>query len=172
MLNFDGEEEESDSSSDEDDDEDDFDIYAMIRSKSCNKKSKKEEKSSDSDNSEESEEKKSESEEGDDIESVLYGKEPKNIFMNIDMDNVEDKNSIIRCIDFDEIFLTSSNMFTDNVDKNNLYSKYILKFDEIYDKVLLKIKEKKKLFNNIKKVNEKENQTLNQSEVTEDNSSS
>ena len=111
---------ESESESSDEEDENDFDIYAMIRSKSCVKRDNNRKKNLFFDNSDESEKKNSESEEGDDIESVLYGKEPKNLFMNIDNDEVEDKNSIVKCLDFDEIFLTSSSMFTENIEKNNL----------------------------------------------------
>ena len=135
-------ESESESESDEDD-EDDFDIYAMIRrSKSCYKKGKDVKKNIIVDSLEESENKNSESDEEDDIESVLYGKEQKKMFFNIDNDDVEDKNSVVKCIDFAEIFLTSNNIFTENIEKNNLYKKYIQQFDEIFNKTILKHKEK------------------------------
>ena len=170
---------ESDSDSDSDDDEDDendFDIYAMIRSKSCAKR-KKEKNNSESENSEQSEEKSFDSEEECDIESILYGKQPKKIFYNIDDDDNEDRNTVVKCIDFNEVYLTSINMFTENIERNNLYKKYIPKFDEIFNKVILKIKEKKQKIN-IKKDNdeksinntEKENQNLEYSEITKDDS--
>jgi hypothetical protein len=133
---------ESESESSDEEDENDFDIYAMIRSKSCVKRDNNKKKNILFDNSDESEKKNSESEEGDDIESVLYGKQPKNLLMNIDNDDVEDKNSIVKCLDFDEIFLTSTSMFTENIEKNNLYNKYIQQFDEIFNKTILKRKEK------------------------------
>ena len=136
---------EDDSSSDDDEeDENDFDIYAMIRSKSCYKK-KTETKNLENEKSEKSEEKKVDSEDECDIESILYGKQPKKILNNIYDDNCDDRNTIIKYIDFNEVFLTSNNIFTENIEKNNLYSKYIPKFDEIYNKHLLKIKENKKL---------------------------
>ena len=174
------EEDESNSEEDEDD-EGDFDIYAMIRSKSCNKRTKKDDKNSDSDNSdnsEESEAKSFSSEEECDIESILYPKEQKKVFKNIEEDkNNNDVNSIVRCIDYDGVFLTSNNMFTENVQKNNLYNKYIQKFDEIFDKFILSIKDNKKIHDEKIKINkegdniEKENHILNQSELTEDDSS-
>ena len=140
--NIEKDESESESESDEDD-EDDFDIYAMIRrSKSCYKKSEDVKKNIIIDNLEESENKNSESDDEDDIESVLYGKEQKKMFFNIDNDDAEDKNSIVKCIDFNEIFLTSNNIFTENIEKNNLYNKYIQRFDEIFNKTILKYKEK------------------------------
>jgi hypothetical protein len=158
-------------SSEDEDDENDFDIYQMIRSKSCNKRNLN--KNSDSDDSEESEEKVSE--ENDDIESILYGKEQRQIFKNIGEDNFEDTDSVVKYIDFDEVFLTSHNIFSENIEKNNLYSKYIQKFDEIFDKVILKIKEKKSLIIKKSKLDnkeEKETQILNQSEATKDDDSS
>ena len=172
--------EESDSEEDEDD-EGDFDIYAMIRSKSCNRRTKKDNKNSDSensDNSEESEAKSFSSEEECDIESILYPKEKRRIFKNIEEDNNNNNiESIVRCIDYDGVFLTSNNMFTENIQKNNLYNKYFQKFDEIFDKFILKFKDNKKIFDKRNKINkeddnnEKENHILNQSEVTEDDSS-
>ena len=33
-------------------------------------------------------------------------------------------------------------MFTENIEKNNLYNKYIKQFDEIFNKTILKNKEK------------------------------
>ena len=127
----------------------------MIRSKSCNKK-KIETKNSDSEKSEKSEEKSDNSEDECDIESILYGKKPKNIFTNIFEDNFDDRNSIIKYIDFNEVFLTSNNMFTIDIERNNLYSKYIPKFDEIYNKVVLKIQKNKKFIKN-----KKEDETKN-----------
>ena len=111
----------------------------MIRSKSCIKK-KTETKNSDSEKSEKSEEKSFNSEDECDIESLLYGKKPKKMFLNICDDNLYDRNAAIKYIDFSEVFLTSNNMFTENIENNNLYSKYIPKFDEIYNKVIIKIK--------------------------------
>ena len=168
-------EDESDSEDDEDD-EGDFDIYAMIRSKSCGKRMKKDTKNNASENSEESDAKSFSSEEECDIESILYRKEQKQIFKNIEEeDNNNDTNSIVKCIDFDEVYLTSNNMFTENIQKNNLYNKYIQKFDEIFDKVIVKIKEKKKIIDEKNKTNKEENNEkkshiLNQSDLTEDDS--
>ena len=75
-------------------------------------------------------------------------------------------------------------MFTENIQKNNLYNKYIPKFDEIYDKFVLKVKENKKIVNEkikagkdeskviiIDTINEKDNQILSQSELTKDDNS-
>ena len=166
--------------SDEEEDENDFDIYAMIRSKSCLRKKKEEKKKEEDENSEEKEKKSFNSEEDCDIDNILHGKdkEKKKPFMSIIEDDGEGKNSIIKCIDFDDIFLTTSDMFTENIEKNKLYNKYIQKFDDIYDKMLLKFKENVKSNNNenIKESNdafinekEKEKEDNNndiQSEVT------
>ena len=139
--------------SDEEEDENDFDIYAMIRSKSCLRKKKDDKKKEEDENSEEKEKKSFNSEEDCDIDNVLYGKEKekkekKKPFMSIIEDDNDGKNSIIKCIDFDDVFLTTSDMFTENIEKNKLYNKYIPKFDDIYDKMLLKFKENLKSNNN------------------------
>ena len=47
-------------------------------------------------------------------------------------------------------------MFTIDIERNNLYSKYIPKFDEIYNKVVLKIQKNKKFIKN-----KKEDETKN-----------
>ena len=60
----------------------------------------------------------------------------QNYILNHIQKNNNDVNSIVRCIDYDGVFLTSNNMFTENVQKNNLYNKYIQKFDEIFDKFI------------------------------------
>ena len=136
--------------SDEEEDENDFDIYAMIRSKSCLRKKKDDKKKEEDENSEEKEKKSFNSEEDCDIDNILYGKEKekKKPFMSIIEDDGDGKNSIIKCIDFDDVFLTTSDMFTENIEKNKLYNKYIPKFDDIYDKMLLKFKENLKSNNN------------------------
>ena len=186
VINLNKKKVEDESSEEDDEDEDDFDIYKMIRSKSCNKKSKKESQTMDNsdENSEESEEKSFDSEEECDIEGILYGKESKKVLKNIDDESIYDTNSVVRYIDFDEVFLTSNNMFTENILKNNLYNKYNSKFEQIFAKFVLKVKENKILINEkkekIKKeskmiiidsINEKDNQILNQSELTKDDDS-
>ena len=122
----------------------------MIRSKSCLRKKKDDKKKEEDENSEEKEKKSFNSEEDCDIDNILYGKEKekKKPFMSIIEDDGDGKNSIIKCIDFDDVFLTTSDMFTENIEKNKLYNKYIPKFDDIYDKMLLKFKENLKSNNN------------------------
>lgn len=159
--------------SDEEEDENDFDIYAMIRSKSCLRKKKDEKKKGEDENSEEKEKKSFNSEEDCDIDNVLYGKEEekkekKKPFMSIIEDDNDGKNSIIKCIDFEDVFLTTSDMFTENIEKNKLYNKYIQKFDDIYDKMLLKFKENLKS-NNSENIKEASNVFVNEKEKEEDN---
>ena len=134
----------------------------MIRSKSCLRKKKEEKKNEEDENSEEKEKKSFNSEEDCDIDNILYGKEKererekRKPFMNIIEDDDDGKKSVIKCIDFNDVFLTSSNMFTENIEKNNLYNKYIQKFDDIYDKMIAKFKENLKNNNNenIKETND------------------